>query len=118
MVSRLQSLNLLQGIPPGCLLRATCRQGQSGAIVGSPQLSRHEEDFVAESPKSCPLKLRRQAESFDPVDQVVREQEYLEVGLIGEEVTGGNAAQGVLSFELLNQQFHSGAVVVKPPDRK
>jgi len=68
--SHLELLNLLEGIPPGRFSRATCWQGQPGTIVGSPQLRRHEEDFVAERLESCPLKLRGQAEPLKPVDQV------------------------------------------------
>jgi hypothetical protein len=40
----------------------------------------------------------------------------MEVSLFGEEVASGNAAQGVISFELLNQELDAGAVVVKPSE--
>lgn len=71
---------------------------------------------MVECLERCQLKLRRQAEPLKPVDQVVGEQEQMEVGLVGEEVASGNAAQGVIVFELLNQELDVSAVVVKPPE--
>ena len=62
------------------------------------------------------LKLRRQAEPLEPVDEVVGEQEQMEVRLVREEVASGDAAQGVVPFELLDEQLDAGAVVVEAPE--
>lgn len=40
----------------------------------------------------------------------------MEVRLVREEMTGGDAAQGVIPFELLDEQFHPGAIVVEAPE--
>lgn len=56
-----------------------------------------------------------QAQPLEPVDQVVGQQEQMEIGFVGEEVASGNTAQGVLPFELLDQQLDSGTVVVEAP---
>jgi hypothetical protein len=39
----------------------------------------------------------------------------MKIGLIGEEVAGWNTAQGVIPFELLDQQLDPGTVVVEAP---
>lgn len=62
------------------------------------------------------LKLRRQTKPLEPVDQVVGEKQEMEVGLIGEEVTGGDLSQGVISFELPDEEFDPGAVIIKTPE--
>ena len=40
----------------------------------------------------------------------------MEVGLVGEEVACGDAAEGVVPFELFDEQLDAGAVVVKAPE--
>jgi len=40
----------------------------------------------------------------------------MKVGLVGEEVPSGNAAQGIVAFELLDQQLDPCPVVVEPPE--
>ncbi len=62
------------------------------------------------------LKLGRQAALLEPVHQVVGEQEQMEVRLVGHEVAGGDAAQGVIAFELFDEQFYSGTIVVEAPE--
>ena len=62
------------------------------------------------------LKVRGQAEPLEPVDQVVGQKEQMEVGLVGEKVPSGDAAQRIVSRELVDQQFDGRAVVVKAPE--
>ena len=114
--SHLARLNLLQGLPPGRFSQATCRHGQPGAMVGSPQLSRQEENCVAERREGGPLKRRGQAELREPVDQVVGPQEERDVGLVGEEGARGNAAHGVIPREWFAQQLDPGTVGVPAPE--
>lgn len=85
-------------------------------VVGSTQEGWHQEDLVPEGLQRGLLKLGRQAEPLEPVHQVVGQQEEMEVGLVGHEVASGDAAQGILSFELFDEQLHSGAVVVEAPE--
>lgn len=82
----------MQGILPGRLSRAACGQSQAGAIVDSAQLGGHEQDLVPQRLQSGVLNLRGQAEARKPVDEIVGQQQEMEVGLVGEEVAGGDAA--------------------------
>lgn len=84
--------------------------------MGLDELSRHCEDLMSESLESGLLKFREQAKSFEPVDQVVGKEERMEVGFIGEEVTGGDLAQGVVSLQLADEEFDPGAVIIKTPE--
>ena len=92
MASEFEPLDLLQGILPGRFSLTACGHGQAGAVVGAPQLGGHEQDFVPQRLQGGVLKIRRQAEPFEPVHQIVGQQEQMEVGLVGEEVAGGDAA--------------------------
>ncbi len=38
------------------------------------------------------------------------------MGLVGREMFGGNLVQGEIAFELFDEEFDSGAVVVEAPD--
>jgi hypothetical protein len=114
--SSLELLNLVQGIPPGRLSRATDRQCQSWAIVGSTQLGRHQQDLVSEGLQRGILKFRGQAQPLEPVDEVVGEQKQMEVGLVGKEVASGNAAEGIVAFELFDEQLDPRPVVVEAPE--
>jgi len=62
------------------------------------------------------VQFRRQAEALEPVDQIVREEQEMEVGLVGTKVTSRDAAQGVVPFELLDEEFDAGTVVVEAPE--
>lgn len=89
--------------------------GESRTIARPKELGGHEQDLVPQRLQRGVLKLQGQAESLEPVDQVVGQQEQMKVGLVGEEGSGGDAAQGVISFELLDQQLDAGPVVVEAP---
>jgi hypothetical protein len=67
--------------------------------VSSEQLGRHQQDSVSQGLERRSLPLWGQAESLEPVHEIVREQAQMEGGLVGEAVAGGNAAQGVIAFE-------------------
>lgn len=62
------------------------------------------------------MKLWRQTEALEPIDQVVGEQEQVEVGFVGEEMMAGDVAQCVVALELANDQFDAGAIVVEAPE--
>ena len=102
MVSRLESIDLEQGVVPGGLPRPAGGHGQARAVVGAAQLGGHEQDLVAQALQRSVLQVRRQAEPLEPIHQIVGEQKEMEIGLVGEEVAGGDAAQGVVPFELLD----------------
>lgn len=57
-----------------------------------------------------------QAQSLEPVYEVVREQEEMEVDLVGKEVLGGDASRRILALELPDDQFDPRAVVVQAPE--
>jgi hypothetical protein len=50
------------------------------------------------------LKLGRQTDALEP-DEIIGEQEQVEVGFIGEEVTCRDVIKGVVALELANDQF-------------
>ncbi len=116
MISRLEDFDLVQSILPGLFSRTAGGQDQTGPIVGPTQLRGHQQDAVAQGLKGGVLKLWGQAEPLEPVHQVVGQQEEMEVGLVGEEVAGRDAVQGVIAFELLDEQLDPGAVVVEAPE--
>jgi hypothetical protein len=58
------------------------------------------------------LKLWRQTEALEPIDQIVAEQQQVKVGFVGQEVMTGDTAECVIFLELANDQFDTGAVVV------
>ena len=93
MVSGFEFLDLLQGILPGRFSLTACRQGQTGAIAGSAELGGHQQDLVTQGLKRGGLQFWGQATALEPIDEVVGQQEQMEVGLVGEEVAHGNAAQ-------------------------
>lgn len=41
-------------------------------------------------------------EALEPVHEIVGQQEQMEVGLVGHEVAGGNAAEGMVYLELFD----------------
>lgn len=103
MVLQLEPLDLVQGILPGRLAETAGRQSQPWPIFGVTQPCRHQQGVVPQGLQRGVLKFLEQAESLEPVDEVVPPRTRVNVGLVGEEVTGGDAAQGVISFELFDQ---------------
>src|SRR4029450_7959746 len=108
--------DLIEGMRPSRLARAARRQEQVRTVVGATKLGRYEEDALPQGLQGRGLQLRRQAQTLETVHKVVPEQEQMEVGLVGEEVAGGNTAEGVVPFELSDEQLHARPVVVEPPE--
>lgn len=65
----------MQSIPPGRLAGPARRSGQAGPIVGSSQQGWHQEDLVPQGLQRGLLKRGRQTEPFEPIDEVVGQQE-------------------------------------------
>src|SRR5260370_32476452 len=86
---------------------------EARAVAGANELYRHEQNLLTQCLERGVLKLWWQAEAFEPIDQVVGEQEQVEIGFIGEEMPRGDTAECVIPFELANDQFDTGAIVVK-----
>jgi putative transposase len=106
----------IQGKLPRLLSGDARGQGQPVAIVGATQVGGHQQDFVAQGLQRRSVKLRMQTQAFEPVDELVGQQEQMEVGLVGEEVAAGDAAQRVIALELFEDQLHRGPVIVKAPE--
>lgn len=51
-------------------------------------------------------KVREQAQTLEPIDEIVGEQEQVVVGFVRKEVARLNTAQGVVAFELLDDQLN------------
>ncbi len=61
----------MQCVLPSRFFGATAGHDQSGPVVGSEKLCRHEKDMVAQSLECGALKLRGQTQPLEPIDQVV-----------------------------------------------
>ena len=84
--------------------------------MSAAELRWHQQDFVTQGLQRRGLELGRQAEPLEPVHQVVGQQQQVKVGLVGQVVASGDVTQGVVAFELLDDQFDSGPVVVEAPE--
>lgn len=71
---------------------------------------------MAERLESGILKFRWKAEPLKPVDQVVGEKQEMKVGLIGRKMMGWDLSQGVIAFELTDDEFDTGPIIVKAPE--
>lgn len=79
----------MQGILPARFAGTADRQNQPWPIIGATQQCGCQEDVVPQGLQRGVLKLRRQAESLEPVDKIVPRQKQGKVGLVGEKVPGG-----------------------------
>ena len=116
VVSALEILDLAQGVSPGMLARATGGQQQVRPVVRAHQLSGHQEDALAQGLKGSFLHLRWQAQSLEPVDEIVGEQEKMKVRLVGKEVARGDGAKRVIAFELSDDELDARPIVVETPE--
>src|SRR5260370_7387179 len=105
----------MQRILPSNLSLTARGHSQPGAVASSQQLRRHQEDLVAQSRKRCTLKLCGQTQPFEPVDQIVRQQQEMKVSLVGQEMMRRNLAQVITAFEFANDPFHARPAVVEAP---
>src|ERR1700730_1338453 len=101
---------------PGRWAAAGGGESEPRAVSSANELHRHEQNLLAQGLECRVPKGRRQTETFEPIDQVVGEQEQLKVGFVGEEVACGDTPECVIPFELANDQFDAGAIVVKAPE--
>ena len=85
----------MERVLPGCLLIPGGRQGPGRTVAGASQLGWREQDPLPRGLERGRLELRGQAGEFEPIDEVVGKQERMEAGLVDEETTGGDAAQGI-----------------------
>ena len=79
------------------------------------QTSWQIEQFSAQSMQSSRTPLLRQTQTFEPVDQIVSQQNQMKMNLIGQEAVGRNIAQGKAFFEFSDIQFASGPGFVEMP---
>jgi len=79
------------------------------------QTSRQGKQISAQSMQSSRVPLLWQTETFEPVDQIVSQQNQMKMNLIGQETVGRNIAQGEAFFEFSDIQFASGPGFVKMP---
>ena len=79
------------------------------------QTSRQSKQISAQSMQSSRAPLLRQAQPFEPVDQVVAQENQMKMNLIGQKTVGRNVAQRKAFFEFPDIQFASGAGFVKMP---
>ena len=114
--SQFKSFDLVQGVLP-CRFPQTARgQNQAWPVIGAPQLSRHEQDLMAQRLERGILELGRQTEPLEPVDEVVGQQEQMEVRLVREKVPSRDGAKRIVPFELLDEQLDARPIVVEAPE--
>lgn len=87
-----------------------------GFIIRSDQLAWNKKHLSSEALQSYFLKSLGQAETFEPVDQIVGKQKQVEISLVGGEVFGGDLRQRIIHFEFFNNQLHGRPRIVKLPD--
>ena len=80
------------------------------------ELGGHQQNLLTQGLEGGVLELRRQAETLEPIDQIVGKQEQLEVSFVSGEMMAWNVPECVISLELANDQFDAGAVVVEAPE--
>ena len=105
----------MQCIFPSTLARPAGWHSQPGAVAGSQQLRWHQEDLVAQSAKRSTLKLLGQTQPFEPVDQIVGQQQQMKVSLVGHEVMRRNLAQVITAFEFADDSFQARSAIVEAP---
>jgi len=79
------------------------------------QTSWQIEQFSAQSMQGSRAPLSWQTQAFEPVDQIVSEQNQMEMNPIGQETVGRDIAQRKAFFEFLDIQFASGSGLVEMP---
>src|SRR5438445_10956984 len=89
--------------------RVTRRKTQSGNPARSHQLGRYHEQALAKTLQGGPPQMRWDTETFEPVQQVVRQQDNLEERLVGLEVLRRNLPQGVGVLQFSDDQFRPRA---------
>ena len=62
------------------------------------------------------LKSWWQAESFEPVDNIVGKHQKMEIELVGLEIVGWNLGQGITFFQLPDDDLDSGPGPIKIPN--
>ena len=82
---------------------------------GVNQTSRQSKQISAQSMQSSRTPFLRQAQAFEPVDQIVSQENQMEMNLIGQETVGGNTAQREAFLEFSDIQFASGSGLVEMP---
>jgi hypothetical protein len=79
-------------VEPSQFAVAAGREIEPRTVSGANELSGHQQNLLTQGLERGVLKLWRQTEAFEPIDQIVGEQEQVEVGLVGEEVMTGDMA--------------------------
>ncbi|MEM3112624.1 MAG: hypothetical protein QXY90_06255, partial [Candidatus Anstonellales archaeon] len=62
------------------------------------------------------LPVGREAETFEPIDQVVGKQNQMEIGLIGSPISGGDLSQGIGFEKFPDDKLPCGSLVVESPE--
>ena len=79
------------------------------------QAGRQGKQISAQSMQSSRAPFLRQAQTFEPVDQVVAQENQMEMNLIGQETVGRDTSQRKAFFEFPDIQFASGSGFVEMP---
>jgi len=79
------------------------------------QTSRQGEEISAQSMQGRRVPFLRQAQAFEPVDQIVAQKNQMKMNLIGQETVGRNIAQGKAFLEFPDVQFAAGSGFVEMP---
>lgn len=112
-VLQVEIFDVLHRILPCRLPGSTGWENKPRTIASSKKLGGREEDLVPQCLQCGALKFVGQTQPTEPVEQIVGKQEQMEIGLVGEEMPGGDVAHHVLPFELFDEQLDARPIVVQ-----
>lgn len=104
-------LNLMQHF----LMRIISGQSELVFATRVHQSGRQSQQVDTNRLQCCGLPTANQTQTFEPVDQVVRQEDQMKVSLIDQEVVGGNLSQREIVFQLPDVQFGASPLFVKGP---
>ncbi len=104
-----------EGLIKEFLMGIPLRQLELISSSGVDQASRQGKQISAQSMQGGRVPFLRQAQPFEPVDQIVSQQNQMKMDLIGQKTVGGNVAKRKTFFEFSDVQFAAGSGFVKMP---
>jgi hypothetical protein len=97
------------------LMRVPLRQLELVSSSSVNQARWQGKQISAQSMQGNRVPLLGQTQAFEPVDQIVSQQNQMKMNLIGQEAVGRDTSQGEAFFEFPDIQFASGSWLVEMP---
>lgn len=106
----------LYGLKEEFLMDVSGRKFELVFVSGADQSCRQNQEFSAQSLQGSRMPFPWQAESPEPIDQVVSQEDDLKVNFVGQKTVGRNLAQRETFFEFSDVQFCASPLSVEMPD--